>query len=156
MYVNDCCFITCYFKSLHVLLVPSQITDVAVSKDVRGGKPILRVTWTAPQSNASISEYQVQYKVNGTAWWSNQVTERYTSAILNQVTAGTAYNVRVRAESAAGDGEWSEVHTETTYNSEFKYSCQLHIRSCYMALSKTAEKQRLSSCIFPVTQQSGL
>ena len=132
MYVNNCCFISCYFKSLLVLLAPSQITNVNVSKDVREGKPILMVTWTAPQTDVNISRYQVQYKRNETTAWSNQLTETppKTTAILDvasDLTAGTAYNVRVRAVSAAGNGEWSEVHTETTYNSEFKCCYQFHI-----------------------------
>ena len=115
--------------SLHVLLAPSRITNVTVFKDVREGKPILRVTWTAPQSDVNISKYQVQYRKNGNTLWSNQIirTPPKTNATLTEVTAGTAYNVRVRAQSAAGDGEWSDVHTETTYNSEFKCCYQFHI-----------------------------
>ena len=122
MYVNKGCFISCYFKPLHVLLVPSRITNVTVSKDVREGKSILRVTWTAPQSDVHIFVYQAWYKRNGTAVWSNQVTETppATTVTLKRLDDGTAYNVRVRAVSAAGNGEWSEVLTETTYNSEFK------------------------------------
>ena len=161
MYVSNCCFISCYFKSLHVLLAPSRITNVTVSKDVREGKPILRVTWTAPQSDVNISQYRVLYKRNGTAVWSNQVTERppVTTAILDVVNAllpGTAYNVRVRADSAAGNGEWSEVHTETTYNSEFKCCYQSVLYGCCKPLSKATGKQRLSNCILPVARQSGL
>ena len=153
MYVNNCCFISCYFKSLHVLLATSRITNVTVSKDVRQGKPILRVTWTAPQNDVNISQYVVQYKRNGTTGWNNQVTERapVTTAILDKVNAllpGTAYNVRVRADSATGAGEWSEEQTETTYNSEFKCCYHFHI--------EIAGKQRLSNCILPVTRQSGL
>ena len=158
MYVNNCCFINCYFTSLHVLLAPSRITNVTVSKDVRQGEPILRVNWTAPQSDVNLSRYQVQYKWNGTAGWSSQVTVTppETTAILSDLTAGTAYSVRVRAVSDAGNGEWSEVLTETTYNSEFK-CYQFHISySCYKPLSNAAGKQRLSNCILPVTRQSGL
>ena len=129
MYVNNCCFINCYFKSLHVLLAPSRITNVTVTKAVTIGKPSLRVTWTAPQSDVSISNYQVQYKRNYTTFWTSQVSSipPATTAILRGLTAGTAYNIRVRAVSDAGNGDWSEVHTETTYNSEFKCCYQLHI-----------------------------
>ena len=146
MYVNNCCFISCYFKSLHVLLAPSRITNVTVSKTVTKEKPSLRVTWTAPQSDANISQYLVQYKRSDTATWGNQATVTHpgtTVTLSDHVTAGTTYNVRVRAKSAAGDGEWSEVLTETTYNSEFKCCYQFHIHSC-MPLSKAAEKQRLA------------
>ena len=126
MYVNDCYFISCYFKSLHVLLAPSRITDVTVSKEVIQGEPRLMVNWTAPQSDVNISQYQVQYKRNRTTVW-NQVIRPVTTVSLEGLDAGTAYNVRVRAQSAAGDGEWSEVHTETTYNSEFKCCYQFHV-----------------------------
>ena len=87
------------------------------------------MTWTAPQSDVNLSQYQVQYKRNGTVWWNYQVTSLppVTTAILKGLTAGTAYNVRVRAQSDAGNGEWSEVHTETTYNSKFKCRYQFHI-----------------------------
>ena len=151
MYVNDCCFISCYFKSLHVLLAPSRINNVTVSKDVRQGKPILKVTWTAPQTDVNISQYQVQYKRNGTAEWSQLTrTPPVTTAILSDLAAGTAYNVRVRAVSAAGNGDWSDGHTETTYNSEFKCCYQFYIVVVYKPLSKAAGKQKLSNCILPV------
>ena len=133
VYVNNCCFINCYFKSLHVLLAPSRITNVTVSKDVtQQGEPRLEVDWTAPQTDVNISWYQVQYKQNGTNFWSNQVFREpsLTTAILDEVNAllpGTAYNIRVRAQSDDGHGEWSEVHTETTYNSEFECRYQFHI-----------------------------
>ncbi len=39
--------------------------------------------------------------------------------LLPALLPGTEYSVRVRVVSAAGEGEWSEVQTETTYNSEF-------------------------------------
>ena len=114
--------------SLHVLLAPSRITNVTVSKDVREEKPSLRVTWTAPQSDVNISRYMVEYKKNGTTGWTQVVrTPHVTTAILSDLPAGTAYNVRVRAQSNDGNGEWSDVHTETTYNSEFKCICQFLI-----------------------------
>ena len=114
--------------SLHVLLAPSRIISVTVSKEVRQGKPFLRVTWTAPQSDVNISRYVVQYKKNGTTPWNQVVrTPHVTTATLSDLPAGTAYNVRVRAQSDDENGEWSEVLTETTYNSEFKCCYQFHV-----------------------------
>ena len=48
-----------------------------------------------------------------------------TSTLLPALLPGTEYNVRMRAVSSAGEGEWSEVLTETTYNSEFIH---LHVQ----------------------------
>ena len=106
--------------------VPPKVTGVSVSKAVKEGKPTLNVTWTALQNVANLSEYQVEYRRNGELNWGNRVNRRpYTnSALLPALLPGTEYNVRVRAVSAAGEGEWSEVHTETTFSSEFIH---LHI-----------------------------
>ena len=96
---------------------------------MKEGKPTLRVTWTALQNVANLSEYRVEYRRNGEFNWGTRVsTQPYsTSTLLPALLPGTEYNVRVRAVSAAGKGEWSEVLTETTFDSEF--SC-LHIKLC--------------------------
>ena len=96
------------------------MTGVEVSKAIRSGKPALRVTWTTPQSNVTISQYQVQYKKHSTDWRAaNPVSPgATTSTLLEALDAGTVYKVRIRAVSAIGNGTWSEVQSETTYKSE--------------------------------------
>ena len=96
---------------------------------MKEGKPTLRVTWTALQNIANHLEYRVEYRHNGQFDWGNAVsTQPYTtSTVLPALLPGTEYNVRVRAVSAAGVGEWSKVLTETTFDSEF--SC-LHVQLC--------------------------
>ena len=100
--------------------VPSQVTDVTVSKAVRSGRPALRVMWTTPQSDVSISQYQVQYRRSGTTSWSSAapVSGSTTSTYLEELVAGSEYQVRVRAVSAIGSGAWSAVQSLTTYRSE--------------------------------------
>ena len=112
---------SCDFNSVPALLAPSQVTGVSLSKAVREGRPALRVSWTAPQSDVTISEYDVQYRRSGTTAWGSQVSATYpaNSTFLPALDAGTEYDVRVRAVSTAGQGEWSEVRTETTFNSKF-------------------------------------
>ena len=102
------------------MTVPSQVTGVTVSKVVRSGRPALRVTWTTPQSDVSITQYQVQYRRSGTASWSSAapVSGSTTSTYLEELVAGSEYQVWVRAVSAIGNGTWSEVQSETTYRSE--------------------------------------
>ena len=100
--------------------VPSQVTVVSVSKAIRSGKPALSVTWTAPQSDASISQYQVEYRRSGTNWRAASTVSpgSTTSTLLEALDAGTVYEVRIRAVSAIGNGRWSREESETTYNSE--------------------------------------
>ena len=91
------------------------------------------VTWTVPQSDVNITQYNVEYRRNGTTSWSSQViisgSPPATSTILTRLDAGTEYNVRVRAVSAVGAGEWSVEQTEITFDSEF-----ICIICCYKLL----------------------
>ena len=80
-------------------------------------KPSLTVNWTEPQSEFGISNYQVQYrKSEDTRWISGpNLSHSMTFTSLPPLTADTVYGVRVRAVSAVGDGNWSDVQTERTY-----------------------------------------
>ena len=97
---------------------------------MESGTPALRVNWTTPQSDVNISQYQVQYRRSGMTSWSSATpisgSPPATSTILNGLDAGTEYNIRVRAVSELGAGEWSVEQTERTFDSEF-----LCIVSCY-------------------------
>ena len=115
-------------------IVPSQVTGVAVSKAIRSGKPVLRVTWTTPQSDVTIFEYQVVYRRQGTSSWRKVdivASNSVTSTLLEVLDAGTVYEVRIRAVSAIGNGTWSRVESETTYMSEL-WSKLLQI-NCFSA-----------------------
>ena len=97
------------------------MTGVAVSKATRSKKPSLRLTWTTPQSDVTISQYQVQYRKQGSSFWRkvNPVSPgSATSTLLEALEAGTVYEVRIRAVSAIGNGPWSRVESEVTYMSE--------------------------------------
>ena len=96
------------------------MTGVEVSKAIHSGKPALRVTWTTPQSEVPISQYQVEYRRSGTDWRAaNPVSPgSATSTLLEALDAGTVYEVRIGAVSAIGNGTWSEVQSNTTYTSE--------------------------------------
>ena len=96
------------------------MTGVAVSKAIRSGKPALSVTWTTPQSNVTISQYQVEYRRSRTNWRTANLVSpgSTTSTLLEALDAGTVYKVRIRAVSAIGNGTWSRVELETTYKSE--------------------------------------
>ena len=80
------------------------------------------MTWTTPQSDLTISQYQVQYKRSGTTFWSTATplsgSPPVTSTILIGLDVGTEFNVRVRAVSAVGAGMWSVEQTERTFDSK--------------------------------------
>ena len=77
------------------------------------------MTWIAPQSDVTISEDHAQYRSVTTSWSSQAIitgSPPPTSTILIALNPVTEYDVRVRAASVAGDGDWSEVQTERIYN----------------------------------------
>ena len=102
---------------------PSQVTGLSLSKAVLSRLPALQATWTIPQSDEPISQYHLQYRIHGTTSWGRQRTISGTpprnAILLIRLAADTEYNVRVRAVSAVGAGNWSAVQTERTYMSEF-------------------------------------
>ena len=100
---------------------PSRISTVSLTKTMlERHKPSLTVTWTVPQSDVGISNYQVEYrKSEDTEWIPGPILSRsMTFTNLPALTAGTVYSIRVRAVSAVGDGNWSNVQTERTYKCE--------------------------------------
>ena len=107
---------------------------------VRSNVQAINVTWSTPQSDVPITQYKVQYRKNGTTQLGTELTvpgsPPPTSTILTELLAGTAYNVRVRAVSAAGEGNWSEEQSERTYIREISISTyidlNLYIYNGYM------------------------
>ena len=109
--------------ALTFLAAPSRVSGVTLTKTVEFQAPALRVTWTPPQSDLTISQYHVEYRRSGTTSWDNataiSVSSLVTSTILTRLDAGTEYTVRVRAVSAVGRGNWSVEQTGRTYCREF-------------------------------------
>ena len=99
------------------------MTGVSLTRYLRRGRPSLIVRWTAPQSDALISRYKIQYKRTGSVFWgSESVTAGSpppTIVTLISLAVGTNYTVRVSAASSNGRGEWSEEQTERTYRCKF-------------------------------------
>ena len=93
------------------------MAGLSLSLKIKSGAQVLRVTWDSPQSDLTITRYEVQYNT-GSEWMSvADVTGSPppTATDLEGLQAGTSYSVRVRAVSDVGDGSWSDVGTMTTY-----------------------------------------
>ena len=100
-------------------LVPSQISWISLTKPTGYETPALRVNWTSPQSEVAILQYWVQYRKSGDTHWKIQIIlPPATSADITGLDADSDYNVRVRALSDVGAGNWSEEQTGSTHNCE--------------------------------------
>ena len=96
--------------------VPSQVNNIQFIQTVSSGMINLRVTWNKPTSNRTIQHYEVQYKKQGVSRWTS-VTPNPTTRETNIRNAdkGSVYNVRVRAVSDVGSGQWRSVNSQRTY-----------------------------------------
>ena len=104
-----------FFSNIN--LVPSKVTGVSMSASVTSNQPSLRVTWSAPSSERPIQHYQVDYRVGTSGSWSTwSPNPTSTSVTLTGLQRGTSYQVRVRAGSDVGNGEWSNIVSGTTYD----------------------------------------
>ena len=92
---------------------PTGLTAAPVS----GSTTSLRVTWTAPDNagRPAITGYDVQYKLASASTWSDGPQDvAVLTADVSSLTAGTAYQARVRAANDEGDGPWSDAVGGTT------------------------------------------
>ena len=109
----------CHYKTSWA--APSRVNGTALTKTEMSGMPALIVTWTRPQSDLTITQYQVQHR-SGTMSWDNAtaitVSPPANSTILTGLDAGTEYTVRVRAVSVIGAGAWSVEQTGRLWESE--------------------------------------
>ena len=107
-----------YFQLLHCFLlhiiVPTKITTLTLTKAARLGRPALLASWRAPSSETSILSYQVQYKSTSSSTWKTR-TSTSTSTYLESLSAGSTYQVYVRANSSIGLGPYSALKTLQTY-----------------------------------------
>ncbi len=83
---------------------------------IPGSTDSVRVTWDEPvTAGPAITHYSVQYAVSGSRDAFRRVTvptgAADRSVVITGLTAGTRYNVQVRAESPEGHSDWSRSGT---------------------------------------------
>ena len=82
-----------------------------------GSSTSLTVSWTAPDNDGKpdITSYDVQYRQGSTGNWSDGPQDvAGTNATITSLTAGTTYEVQVRATNDEGDSTWSAAGSGAT------------------------------------------
>jgi len=78
------------------------------------------VAWDAPLENGSnpITDYRLEYRVTGATEWTQvyDAVTATTGAQIRMLVPGAEYQVRVRAASAAGLGEFSQPVAASTFS----------------------------------------
>ena len=110
---------------------PSKVTNVSFAVFEATS---LNVTWAIPQSDMPITQYQVQYRSNEAPSWNSAPTlsgsPLSSSTVLDGMQSGYDYEVRVRAVSDVGAGEWSEEQTQGIGSMFIR--CNLHVSILYI------------------------
>ena len=95
---------------------PSAPTGLSVSA-IDGSSTSLRATWTAPTNTGrpAITGYGVQYRQGASGSWSTHThSGTAVTADITSLSAGTSYQVRVRATNAEGNSDWTAAVSGTT------------------------------------------
>ena len=82
-----------------------------------GSTTSLDVSWTAPGNagKPAITSYDLRYRVGSSGSWTDgPQDETGATAAISALTAGTEYQVQVRASNDEGDGAWSPSGTGST------------------------------------------
>jgi hypothetical protein len=98
---------------------PNVPAITAVAPTIDGTTTKLAVTWTASATDGThdaATGYDLQWSIHGTNSWT-LVSNVSTGAIITDLTAGTSYDVQVRAKngSTTSPSAWSAGTTASTY-----------------------------------------
>ena len=122
--------LTC-ITNAYLLIDPSKVTGV-FSTIIETTS--LNVSWTIPQSDMTITQYQVQYRTKEATSWNScppvSGSPPATSTVVNGLKSGFEYKVRVRAWSAVGAGNWSDERTPCC-----KFFFGMHLRLSLLFMS---------------------
>ncbi len=87
---------------------PGQVNTLSLTAGIEQ----ISATWAAP--TGAVTGYDVEYKESSASSWTDAGhTGTDASHIINSLTNGTEYNVRVRAKNGGGNGAWSATASAT-------------------------------------------
>ena len=98
---------------------PPAAPDAPTVTATAGSTTSLDVAWTAPSNvgKPAIDHYDLQYRIGiSGSFTAASHTQPGTTTSIGGLTAGTSYEVQVRAHNAEGDGPWSASGTGRTIN----------------------------------------
>ena len=96
---------------------PPAAPDAPTVSATAGTSDSLDVTWTAPANagKPAIDNYDLQYRVGTSgSFTAGPQNQTGLTARVGSLTAGTSYEVQVRAHNDEGDGPWSASGTGST------------------------------------------
>ena len=112
-------YIFCYI----IIIVPTKVSGVKVSRAIKSNRPALLVMWTVHGINERVTAYQVQCRnISSIKWQNKTISPLSTSTYLENLNLGTRYQIKVNALSDIGDSPDGSISVETTYNGTFMHT----------------------------------
>ena len=98
---------------------PPEPPGAPAAPTLTAGTTWLEASWTAPADNgAAITDYDVEYRTTGGSWTDASHAGTATTKRIEDLTAETDHEVRVRASNAEGAGDWSSAASARTTTSD--------------------------------------
>ena len=113
---------------------PPAAPDAPTVTASTGTSTSLDVAWSAPTNTGkpAIEHYDLQYRVGSTgSFTADPQTVTTTSSTIAGLTAGTSYDVQVRAHNDEGDGAWSASGTGRTADAAVTISISAAAETVY-------------------------
>lgn len=92
-----------------VAIPPGQVTGLSVTSTTSTS---VSLSWLAPSTGGTVTNYLVEYRINPSGTWLNTSTAS-TSITISSLTTGTTYDFRVTAQNSGGSGSVSSIVTAT-------------------------------------------
>lgn len=104
---------TVYIDDYSMTEYPAQVTGLTPSNATSSS---VDLSWTAPASGGTPTDYIVQHSPAGAGTWTTFAdgVSTGTTATVTGLTAGTNYDFRVAATNSAGTGTYSSTATQST------------------------------------------
>ena len=97
----------------------AEAPDAPSAPTLTAGETWIEASWTAPDDNGSaITGYDIHYRETGGNWQDANHTGTGTTKRIEGLSPDTAYQVRVRASNAEGEGDWSPAASARTEEAE--------------------------------------
>jgi hypothetical protein len=123
--------------SIATARTPSVPATVKVTRDMvtriihkeRGSlRPALKISWPTAESDLPIDQYQIQFRIkqrsnNSLKWTTLNISSNSTQQQLSNLEHDTIYEVRIRAFSKLGAGDWSRIVSKSTDTIECCRKC---------------------------------
>ena len=121
---------------VHIPTVPDQVPNLAVQPSKSSNGLIsLNVTWGEPHSDVTITRYESNYRIQSDGSWKRGLSQPASSRqrVYRSLRSGVNFEIRVRAVSPIGAGEYKSANAASMLLTECVLSCSMTQRDLHFS-----------------------